>query len=84
MTTLCKYSSNALTSNPVQAALAVGLLGLRPWKPRTVGFLGVVASAMNVYMLFPAVSYPPRAPKPTMDSLKGEDVCPAHPELKTA
>lgn len=42
-----------------QAALAIGLLGLRPWKPRFVGFLGVVASAINCYMLFPAL--PPAA-----------------------
>lgn len=42
-----------------QALLAVGLLGLRPWKPRTVGFFGIVASAMNCYMLYPAV---PRVP----------------------
>mmetsp|Transcript_14982 Transcript_14982/g.32478 ORF Transcript_14982/g.32478 Transcript_14982/m.32478 type:complete len:241 (+) Transcript_14982:194-916(+) len=40
----------------VQAALAAGLLQLAPLKPRTVGFLGVVASAMNCYMLYP--SYP--------------------------
>ena len=40
----------------MQAALAVGLLQLRPWKPRFVGFLGVVASAMNCYMLMPAVA----------------------------
>ena len=31
-----------------QALLAVGLLQLRPWKPRSVGFLGVVASAINM------------------------------------
>lgn len=33
-----------------QALLAVGLLQLRPLKPRTVGFLGVIASAVNCYM----------------------------------
>ncbi|KAI8113706.1 hypothetical protein M9435_003700 [Picochlorum sp. BPE23] len=38
-----------------QALLAVGLLGLRPWKPRTVGLFGVAASAINCYMLYPAV-----------------------------
>ena len=38
-----------------QAALAMGLLELRPWKPRTVGALGIIASAMNCYMLYPAV-----------------------------
>ncbi|GAB4820863.1 hypothetical protein N2152v2_007909 [Parachlorella kessleri] len=48
-----------------QAALAAGLLELRPWKPRTVGFIGVVTSVMNCYMLFP--SYPaPAVPKPSV------------------
>lgn len=41
------------THGLVQAALAAGLLQLVPWKPRTVGFLGVVASAMNCYLLLP-------------------------------
>lgn len=36
-----------------QAALAAGLLQLLPWKPRTVGALGVIASAMNCYQLCP-------------------------------
>lgn len=48
-----------------QAALACGLLQLAPLKPRTVGLLGVVASAMNCYFLLP--SYPKLiapAPKP--------------------
>ena len=43
-----------------QALLAVGLLQLRPWKPRTVGVIGVVASAINCYMLLPAL--PAKAP----------------------
>ena len=38
-----------------QAALACGLLGLTNWKPRFVGFLGVVASAINCYLLFPTL-----------------------------
>ena len=37
----------------------MGLLQLRPWTPRTVGLLGVVASAMNCYMLFPALRKAP-------------------------
>jgi hypothetical protein len=45
---------------PSQALLAMGLLQLAPWKPRTVGALGVVASAMNCYLLLPAM--PKRAP----------------------
>ncbi len=36
-----------------QASLAAGLLQLAPLKPRTVGMLGVVASAMNCYFLMP-------------------------------
>ncbi|KAG2435495.1 hypothetical protein HYH02_011790 [Chlamydomonas schloesseri] len=46
-----------------QAALAAGLLQLLPLKPRTVGFLGVVASAMNCYMLLPAYPKPVAAAK---------------------
>lgn len=34
----------------MQALLAVGLLQLRPWKPRLVGALGTIASAINCYM----------------------------------
>lgn len=42
----------------VQALLAAGLLQLRPWKPRTVGLIGVVASVMNCYMLYPTIERP--------------------------
>jgi hypothetical protein len=38
----------------MQALLAAGLLQLLPFKPRTTGLLGTVASAMNCYMLLPA------------------------------
>jgi hypothetical protein len=41
-----------------QALLAMGLLELRPWKPRTVGALGIIASAMNCYMLYPSLPRP--------------------------
>ena len=67
----------------VQAALAVGLLQLRPWKPRFVGFLGVVASAMNCYMLLPPAAKP--AVKPV--AAKAEPAGTAaktEPALKTA
>lgn len=37
-----------------QALLALGLLEKLPVKPRTVGLFGVVASALNCYMLYPA------------------------------
>lgn len=47
----------------MQAALACGLLGLTNWKPRFVGFLGVVASALNCYMLFPALPKPADKPR---------------------
>jgi hypothetical protein len=41
-----------------QALLAMGLLQLRPWKPRTVGALGIIASVMNCYMLYPSLPHP--------------------------
>ncbi|KAG7669317.1 hypothetical protein Ndes2437B_g05463 [Nannochloris sp. 'desiccata'] len=41
-----------------QALLAMGLLELRPWKPRTVGALGIIASVMNCYMLYPSLPRP--------------------------
>lgn len=41
-----------------QAALAMGLLELRPWKPRTVGAIGIIASLMNCYMLYPSMPSP--------------------------
>lgn len=44
----------------VQALLAVGLLQVLPFKPRTVGLLGVIASAMNCYFLLPAYPAPPK------------------------
>jgi hypothetical protein len=40
----------------IQGLLAGGLLQLLPFKPRTVGLLGMTASAMNCYLLLP--SYP--------------------------
>jgi hypothetical protein len=46
----------------------VGLLQLLPWKPRTVGALGVVASTMNCYLLLPAM--PKRVPADTKQQLK--------------
>lgn len=53
----------------VQALLAMGLLELRPWKPRTVGLLGVIASVMNCYMLWPGTlpvsASPPSRPAAT-------------------
>lgn len=42
----------------VQALLACGLLELRPWKPRTVGALGVAASLINCYLLYPSLPRP--------------------------
>ena len=49
------HSTAVLACNAAQAALACGLLGVLPFKPRFVGFLGIVASAINCYMLFPAL-----------------------------
>ena len=41
----------------MQTLLAMGLLQLRPWTPRTVGLLGLLASSMNCYMLFPKIVF---------------------------
>lgn len=68
----------------VQAALAVGLLQLRPWKPRTVGFLGIVASAINCYMLTPAVAKPAASIKPASKPEPLPAPLKAEPALKTA
>lgn len=43
----------------LQALTAVGLLQLYPFKPRTVGLLGSLASALNCYFLLPP--FPARA-----------------------
>lgn len=42
-------------SSCMQALLATGLLQLWPFKPRTTATFGVIASAMNCYMIAPAV-----------------------------
>jgi len=52
--------THACTHAYTQALLAAGLLQYLPFKPRTTGLLGVIASAMNCYMLLPAY---PRAIK---------------------
>jgi hypothetical protein len=39
----------------VQALLATGLLQLQPFKPRTTATFGVIASAMNCYMIAPTL-----------------------------
>ncbi|KAK9814890.1 hypothetical protein WJX73_001456 [Symbiochloris irregularis] len=68
-----------------QAALAVGLLQLRPWKPRFVGLLGIIASAMNCYMLMPAVVRAPVVGKPKSDPLpQAPAPAKAEPALKAA
>jgi hypothetical protein len=66
-----------------QAALACGLLGLTNWKPRFVGFLGVVASAINCYMLFPALPKPAEGAKP-VQARKEVQLEGLKPLLKTA
>ena len=48
-------------SYTLQAVLAAGLLQLRPMKPRTVGLVGVVASVMNLYLLYPSLPPPANA-----------------------
>jgi hypothetical protein len=42
----------------VQATLALGLVDALPLKPRTLGFLGVTASVMNLYMMLPSSFQP--------------------------
>jgi hypothetical protein len=43
------------------AAVAVSPLQLYPFKPRTVGLLGTLASALNCYFLMPAFPQRPKA-----------------------
>mmetsp|Transcript_19244 Transcript_19244/g.58089 ORF Transcript_19244/g.58089 Transcript_19244/m.58089 type:complete len:262 (-) Transcript_19244:773-1558(-) len=69
----------------IQAFLALGLLGLRPWKPRTVGALGVIASAINCYMLFPPMPKQIKGPAATKVDSKALPVLPpASPQPKIA
>ena len=46
----------------LQTALAGGLLQLFGWKPRTIGLVGMIASAINCYTLFPPVAHVSKAP----------------------
>jgi len=46
----------------VQTALAGGLLQLFGWKPRTIGLVGIIASAINCYTLFPPIATVSKAP----------------------
>lgn len=46
----------------LQTLLAAGLLQLRPMKPRTIGLIGVIASLMNCYMLYPKLPPPALTP----------------------
>jgi hypothetical protein len=63
----------------LQALTAVGLLQLYPFKPRTVGLLGSLASALNCYFLLPAMPVRSKAlPPPT--ALTGD----AKPAAKVA
>jgi hypothetical protein len=45
----------------LQALTAIGLLQLYPFRPRTVGLLGTLASALNCYFLMPAFPQRPKA-----------------------
>jgi hypothetical protein len=56
----------------LQALTAAGLLQLYPFKPRTVGLLGTLASALNCYFLLPP--FPKRvapAAKPALAAANG-------------
>jgi hypothetical protein len=64
-------SPTSLPLDGRQALLAAGLLQALPFKPRTVGFLGVLASAMNCYMLLPA--YPSKPAQAGTAPAKAKD-----------
>lgn len=53
----------------LQALTAIGLLQLYPFKPRTVGLLGTLASALNCYFLLPP--FPKR--KPALEAANGTE-----------
>ena len=55
-------STYAFVCCVLQTVLAAGLLQLRPMKPRTVGLIGVIASVMNCYMLYPKLPPPALSP----------------------
>ena len=56
------YMAEDKPVHALQTLLAAGLLQLRPMKPRTVGLIGVIASVMNCYMLYPKLPAPALAP----------------------
>lgn len=49
------WALSSRSAERMQALLATGLLQLRPFKPRTTATFGVIASAMNCYMLAPTL-----------------------------
>lgn len=67
----------------LQTVLAAGLLQLRPMKPRTVGLIGVVASVMNCYMLYPKLPPPALSPPKSYADAAASNTQPKM-ELKTA
>jgi len=66
-----------------QTVLAAGLLQLRPMKPRTVGLIGVIASVMNCYMLYPKLPPPALSPPKTYADAAASNTQPKM-ELKKA
>ena len=64
--------------------LAVGLLQLRPMKPRTVGLIGVIASLMNCYMLYPKLPAPALTPPKSYAEAASTQQQPPKMELKKA
>lgn len=67
----------------MQTLLAAGLLQLRPMKPRTVGLIGVIASVMNCYMLYPKLPAPALTP-PKSYAEANSPAQPSKMELKKA
>lgn len=69
----------------VQGLLALGLLEKLPVKPRTVGTFGIIASAINCYMMYPAYPAPDAAAKPKpLPAPAAALPAAAKPALKTA
>ena len=49
----CAVVSSGSRGYIEKALAALGLVDALPLKPRTLGFLGVTASVMNIYLLLP-------------------------------
>lgn len=57
---------------------------MRPMKPRTVGLIGVIASVMNCYMLYPKLPVAALAPPKSYAEAASSAQKPKMAELKKA